>query len=74
MAGTRRTTTGRQAPAAEAETPGTSLPAMPSAERIQQELASVKNLDDFFGKEGILARLFATTIEQILEVSRIQSV
>jgi putative transposase len=40
---------------------------MPSAERIQQELASAKSMDDFFGKEGIFARLFATTLEQMLE-------
>ena len=42
-------------------------PAMPSVERVQQELASAKSLDDFFGKEGIFARLFASTIEQMLE-------
>jgi transposase-like protein len=40
---------------------------MPSAERVQQELATAKSLDDFFGKEGIFARLFASTIEQMLE-------
>src|SRR5690349_23376654 len=40
---------------------------MPSVERVQQELASAKSLDDFFGKEGIFARLFASTIEQMLE-------
>src|SRR3954462_8770576 len=40
---------------------------MPSLERIQQELASAKSIDDFFGKEGIFARLFATTLEQMLE-------
>jgi transposase-like protein len=40
---------------------------MPSAERVQQELASARSLDDFFGKEGIFARLFASTIEQMLE-------
>ena len=32
--------------------PTTSV-AMPSVERVQQELASAKSLDDFFGKEGI---------------------
>lgn len=67
MADTRRTTTGRRVPEAEAESPATSSPAMPSTERIQQELATAKNLDDFFGKEGIFARLFASTIEQMLE-------
>jgi transposase-like protein len=34
---------------------------------VQQELASAKSLDDFFGKEGIFARLFADTLEQMLE-------
>src|SRR5919199_3225987 len=41
---------------------------MPSVERVQQELASAKSLDDFFGKDGIFARLFADTLEQMLEV------
>ena len=40
--------------------------AMPSLERIQAELSSAKSIDDFFGKEGIFARLFATTLEQML--------
>jgi transposase-like protein len=40
---------------------------MPSVERIQQELGSAKSLDDFFGKQGIFARLFADTVEQMLE-------
>ena len=40
---------------------------MPSAEVVQQELASAKTMDDFFGKEGIFARLFASTLEQMLE-------
>jgi transposase-like protein len=40
---------------------------MPSVERVQQELASATSLDDFFGKDGIFARLFASTIEQMLE-------
>lgn len=40
---------------------------MPSAERVQQELGSAKSLDDFFGKDGIFARLFADTLEQMLE-------
>jgi hypothetical protein len=41
--------------------------ALPSVERVQQELATATSLDDFFGKEGIFARLFATTLEQMLE-------
>ena len=40
---------------------------MPSAERIAEELARVKNMDDFFGKEGVLARLFGKTLEKMLE-------
>ena len=40
---------------------------LPSVERIQQELARAKSVDDFFGKEGIFARLFADTLEQMLE-------
>jgi hypothetical protein len=40
---------------------------MPLVERVQQELASATSLDDFFGKEGIFARLFAATIKQMLE-------
>lgn len=40
---------------------------MPAADFVQQELASAKSIDDFFGKEGIFARLFARTVEQLLE-------
>jgi transposase-like protein len=40
---------------------------MPSLERIQAELAGAKSIDDFFGREGIFARLFATTLEQMME-------
>jgi transposase-like protein len=40
---------------------------MPSLEAIQRELASAKSIDDFFGKDGVFARLFAKTIEQMLE-------
>jgi putative transposase len=40
---------------------------MPSLERIQQELGSAESIDDFFGKGGIFARLFATTLEPMLE-------
>ena len=45
----------------------TTAAVLPSVERIQQELASAKSIDDFFGKDGIFARLFATTLEQMLE-------
>lgn len=40
---------------------------MPSAEEVQKELAKAKSMDDFFGKEGIFARLFANTIETMVE-------
>lgn len=40
---------------------------MPTAEEVQAELAKVQSMDDFFGKEGIFARLFASTLEQMLE-------
>jgi len=40
---------------------------MPSAEIVARELAAAKSMDDFFGKEGIFARLFAKTMEQMLE-------
>ena len=42
-------------------------PAMPSLATIQQELGKAETMDDFFGKEGIFARLFAETLEQMLE-------
>ena len=40
---------------------------LPSIEEIQQELSRAESIDDFFGKEGIMARLFARTLEQMLE-------
>jgi transposase-like protein len=40
---------------------------MPPAEIVQQELAKAKSMDDFFGKEGIFARLFSNTLEQMLQ-------
>ncbi len=48
-------------------TPPTTAAVLPSVERIQQELATATSIDDFFGKEGIFARLFARTLEQMLE-------
>ena len=44
---------------------------LPSAERIQQELATAESIDDFFGKEGIFARLFASTLEHMLDAELI---
>ena len=40
---------------------------MPSAEEVQRELAKAKSMDDFFGKEGILARVFGHTLEKLFE-------
>jgi putative transposase len=40
---------------------------LPSVEHIQRELATAHSIDDFFGKEGIFARLFAGTLEHMLE-------
>ena len=40
---------------------------LPSTEKVQEELSKVKNMDDFFGKEGIFAKLFSQTLEQMLE-------
>ena len=40
---------------------------LPSAEEVQKELRTAKSMDDFFGKEGIFSRLFAKTMEQMLE-------
>jgi len=41
--------------------------ALPSVEKVQQELGRAESIDDFFGKEGIFAKLFAETLEQMLE-------
>jgi transposase-like protein len=43
------------------------LQRLPAVEVIQQELAGAKSVEDFFGREGIFARLFASTIEGLLE-------
>src|SRR5256885_951492 len=40
---------------------------LPPVETIQRELASARSIDDFFGKQGILARLFASTISELME-------
>ena len=40
---------------------------MPEAEEVARELAKAETMDDFFGKDGIFARLFASTLEQMLE-------
>lgn len=40
---------------------------MPEAEDVARELAQAETMDDFFGRDGIFARLFANTLEQMLE-------
>ena len=40
---------------------------MPTAEQIAEELAAVQSMDDFFGKEGVFARLFGEALQQMLE-------
>jgi len=40
---------------------------LPSAEKVQEELAKAESMDDFFGRDGIFAKLFANTMEQMLE-------
>jgi putative transposase len=40
---------------------------MPSTEKVQEELAKVESMDDFFGRDGIFARLFSDTLEQMLD-------
>jgi len=39
---------------------------MPDAELVATELAKAKDVDDFFGKDGIFARMFGKTIETML--------
>ncbi len=39
----------------------------PVRREIQNELAQVESIDDFFGKEGVFGKLFARTIEEMLE-------
>jgi transposase-like protein len=40
---------------------------MPSAEEVAQELGKASSIDDFYGKDGIFAKLFSKTIEDMLE-------
>lgn len=40
---------------------------LPSVEQVRNELGKAQSIDDFFGKEGIFARLFARTVEEMLE-------
>ena len=40
---------------------------MPDAETVAAELSKAESMDDFFGKDGIFAKLFANTLEQMME-------
>jgi len=40
---------------------------MPSAEEVAQELGKATSIDDFYGKDGLFAKLFSKTIEDMLE-------
>jgi transposase-like protein len=40
---------------------------LPNVEEIQNELSRAESIDDFFGKDGIFSKLFARTIEEMLE-------
>jgi transposase-like protein len=40
---------------------------MPDAEHVAAELAKAESMDDFFGKDGIFAKLFASTLESMME-------
>lgn len=40
---------------------------LPVLEELQRELEGARNIDDFFGREGIIARLLGRTLEQMLE-------
>lgn len=64
--------TGRNRPAGLAKAIGVAAThrpgvAMPSAEKVVAELAKATSVNDFYGKDGIFARLFAETIEAMLE-------
>jgi transposase-like protein len=40
---------------------------LPNAEEIAKKLSQVKSPDDFFGKDGVFAKLFASTMEEMVE-------
>ena len=40
---------------------------MPSAEEVVRELRKATSIDDFYGKDGIFAKLFSDTVETMLE-------
>ena len=40
---------------------------LPDPNKLAQELSKAESIDDFYGKDGIFARMFSKTIEQMLE-------
>lgn len=40
---------------------------MPTGQQVEEELTKAKSMEDFFGKEGIFARLFGKAMEEMLE-------
>src|SRR5690349_16465370 len=53
--------------AADSEFRRQALAKLPSLETMQHELASASSLDDFFGKDGIMARLFGATLTDLMQ-------
>jgi len=49
------------------DTPKSTLPHLPDAETILEELAKAKSIDDLTGKDGVFARLFGQTLTAMLE-------
>ena len=45
----------------------TSKKNVPSVEQIREEMNKAENLDDFFGKEGIMARLFGEMLTEMMK-------
>ncbi len=51
----------------ESKVEGRRRAALPSVEKVQQEPGRAESIDAFFGREGIVSKLFAETLEQMLE-------
>lgn len=45
---------------------------LPDPEELARELAAAESIDDFYGKDGIFARMFSKTIEQMLEAEMVE--
>jgi transposase-like protein len=46
---------------------GQSNTSFPSANQSQEELAKVARMDEFFGRDGVFAKLFSETLERMME-------